>query len=87
MDRAGAHVAEWRPVAINTPWALDPTPDGSREQAARSERDWHAGTSSRSSGARPVWSSAQAVDMLAAGGPGLLADFFSAATNLRAMIE
>lgn len=85
MDRAGAHVAEPRPVAINMaipfrasaqterlilepvtaahadalydavvasrkellpwmPWALDPTPDGSREQAARSESDWRAGT-------------------------------------------
>ena len=26
------------------PWAADPTPEGSREQAARSERDWKAGT-------------------------------------------
>lgn len=26
------------------PWAVDPTPDGSREQAARSERDWREGT-------------------------------------------
>ena len=26
------------------PWALDPTPDGSREQALRSEADWQAGT-------------------------------------------
>lgn len=26
------------------PWAVDPTPDGSREQAARSQDDWNAGT-------------------------------------------
>lgn len=26
------------------PWAVDPTPDGSREQAARSQDDWSAGT-------------------------------------------
>jgi RimJ/RimL family protein N-acetyltransferase len=26
------------------PWAVDPTPDGSREQAARSHDDWNAGT-------------------------------------------
>jgi RimJ/RimL family protein N-acetyltransferase len=73
MDRAGAHVAERRPVETERvilepvaaahadglyeaivssrkellpwmPWALDPTPDGSREQAARSESDWHTGT-------------------------------------------
>jgi ribosomal-protein-serine acetyltransferase len=26
------------------PWAVDPTPDGSREQAARSQAEWKAGT-------------------------------------------
>ncbi len=26
------------------PWALDPRPEGSREQAARSQADWSAGT-------------------------------------------
>lgn len=26
------------------PWAVDPTPDGSRKQATQSEADWHAGT-------------------------------------------
>jgi RimJ/RimL family protein N-acetyltransferase len=26
------------------PWAVDPTPDGSRDQAARSQDDWHEAT-------------------------------------------